>query len=190
MDSNPAARRTAQPLYLLPRRSRWSSASRSTTWFSSCSSTACAGSSSGSPATLVLGRVLPGAAVSILDRQPILRRAGAEAVARAPDAPMLRPALRDQHGRAHRESSSSCCRPKRSRPRPARPKPARVAWQAGLLAMPLVGHHRSRGAFVADRVRRVTPRAALLSTLAGIAISFIAIGFLFRSFAAAASRRA
>jgi hypothetical protein len=39
------------------------------------------------------------------------------------------------------------------------------------------------GASVAERVRRATPRAALLSTLAGIALGFIALGFLFRTFA-------
>ena len=38
-------------------------------------------------------------------------------------------------------------------------------------------------AFVAERVRKATPRAALLSTLAGIALSFISLGFLFRTFA-------
>jgi len=39
------------------------------------------------------------------------------------------------------------------------------------------------GAFVAEWIRKVTPRAALLSTLAGIAISFIAIDFAIRTFA-------
>ena len=39
------------------------------------------------------------------------------------------------------------------------------------------------GAFVAEPVRRMTPRAALLSTLAGIAVGFISGGFLFRTFA-------
>ena len=43
-----------------------SSVSRSTTSSSCCSSTRCAGSSSGFPPELVYGRVLPGAAVSIL----------------------------------------------------------------------------------------------------------------------------
>ena len=38
-------------------------------------------------------------------------------------------------------------------------------------------------ALVAERVRKATPRAALLSTLAGIAIGFISLGFLFRTFA-------
>src|SRR6185436_20149485 len=40
------------------------------------------------------------------------------------------------------------------------------------------------GSLIAERIRRLTPRAALLSTLAGIAISFIAIDFAIRTFAA------
>ena len=39
------------------------------------------------------------------------------------------------------------------------------------------------GSTVSERVRSSTPRAALLSTLAGIALTFIAIGFLFRAYA-------
>ena len=39
------------------------------------------------------------------------------------------------------------------------------------------------GSTVSERIRSSTPRAALLSTLAGIALTFIAIGFLFRTFA-------
>jgi AGZA family xanthine/uracil permease-like MFS transporter len=61
--------------------------------------------------------------------------------------------------------------------------PARVAWQAGLVACLGSGAIELGGAFVAERVRRATPRAALLSTLAGIALGFISLGFLFRSFA-------
>jgi AGZA family xanthine/uracil permease-like MFS transporter len=63
------------------------------------------------------------------------------------------------------------------------PDPARVAWQAGLFATLLSGVIELAGAFVAERVRKSTPRAALLSTLAGIALGFIALGFLFRTFA-------
>ena len=63
------------------------------------------------------------------------------------------------------------------------PDPARVAWQAGLVACLGSGLIELAGAFVAERVRRATPRAALLSTLAGIALGFISLGFLFRSFA-------
>src|SRR5512136_1233567 len=61
--------------------------------------------------------------------------------------------------------------------------PARVAWQAGLVACLGSGLIELGGAFVAERVRRATPRAALLSTLAGIALGFISLGFLFRTFA-------
>jgi AGZA family xanthine/uracil permease-like MFS transporter len=61
--------------------------------------------------------------------------------------------------------------------------PARVAWQAGLLATFASGLIELAGAFVAERIRKATPRAALLSTLAGIALSFISLGFLFRTFA-------
>jgi adenine/guanine/hypoxanthine permease len=61
--------------------------------------------------------------------------------------------------------------------------PARVAWQAGLAATVGSGLIELLGAFVAERIRRATPRAALLSTLAGIALTFISIGFLFRTYA-------
>jgi AGZA family xanthine/uracil permease-like MFS transporter len=63
------------------------------------------------------------------------------------------------------------------------PDPARVAWQAGLFATLSSGVIELACAFVAERVRKATPRAALLSTLAGIALSFISLGFLFRTFA-------
>jgi AGZA family xanthine/uracil permease-like MFS transporter len=61
--------------------------------------------------------------------------------------------------------------------------PARVAWQAGLFATFASGAIELAAAPVAERLRRITPRAALLSTLAGIALSFISLGFLFRTFA-------
>ncbi|MFN8545084.1 MAG: NCS2 family permease [Candidatus Binatia bacterium] len=63
------------------------------------------------------------------------------------------------------------------------PDPVRVAWQAGLMACLASGLIELGGALVAERIRRATPRAALLSTLAGIALGFIALGFLFRAFA-------
>ncbi len=61
--------------------------------------------------------------------------------------------------------------------------PARIAWQAGLVATLASGIIELACAFVAERVRKATPRAALLSTLAGIALGFISFGFLFRAFA-------
>ena len=61
--------------------------------------------------------------------------------------------------------------------------PVRVAWQAGLVACLGSGLIELVCAPVAERIRRATPRAALLSTLAGIALTFIALGFLCRAFA-------
>jgi len=63
------------------------------------------------------------------------------------------------------------------------PDPARTAWHAGLLACFGAGLIEFCGAFVAAWIRRHTPRAALLSTLAGLALAFIALGFLFRTYA-------
>lgn len=52
-----------------------------------------------------------------------------------------------------------------------------AAWQMGLAACLGSGLIEFFGSFVAEWVRKHTPRAALLSTLAGIAIGFISIGF-------------
>jgi AGZA family xanthine/uracil permease-like MFS transporter len=60
---------------------------------------------------------------------------------------------------------------------------ARTAFQVGLAACFLCGVIELVGAPLSDLVRRVTPRAALLATLSGIAISFIAIDFAVRTFA-------
>lgn len=60
---------------------------------------------------------------------------------------------------------------------------ARLAWQAGLFACFLSGVMEFAGAFVGDSLRRHAPRASLLSSLAGIAITFIAMGFVFQIFA-------
>jgi adenine/guanine/hypoxanthine permease len=57
------------------------------------------------------------------------------------------------------------------------------AWQAGLVACLGSGIIELAGSFVADWLRRNVPRAALLSTLAGIALTFISLGFLFRTYA-------
>jgi adenine/guanine/hypoxanthine permease len=58
-----------------------------------------------------------------------------------------------------------------------------VAFAAGLVAAVGSGILEAAGAFVVGRLRRWTPRAAMLSTLGGIAITFIAAGFLFKTFA-------
>ncbi len=57
------------------------------------------------------------------------------------------------------------------------------AWKVGLVACFLSGVIEIVCAFIAESVRRLTPRAALLSALAGIAITFISMDFAFRIFA-------
>jgi AGZA family xanthine/uracil permease-like MFS transporter len=58
-----------------------------------------------------------------------------------------------------------------------------LAWQVGLFACVLNGLMEIGGAFVGDWLRQNTPRAALLCALAGVAITFIAMGFTFQIFA-------
>ena len=59
---------------------------------------------------------------------------------------------------------------------------ATLAWELGLVACVGSGVIEFCGAFVAETVRRRTPRAALLSTLAGIAIGFISMTFALQIF--------
>jgi len=56
------------------------------------------------------------------------------------------------------------------------------AWKAGILASFVSGIIEFLGSFIAHRIRKATPRAALLSSLAGIAITFISMDFLLRTF--------
>src|ERR1041385_280328 len=60
---------------------------------------------------------------------------------------------------------------------------ATLAWTAGIFACFIGGIMELIGAFVGDILRRYTPRAALLSALAGIAITFISMGFVFQIYA-------
>lgn len=57
-----------------------------------------------------------------------------------------------------------------------------AAWRAGLVGCLGSGIIETGGAFVAGWLRRHVPRAALLSTLAGIALTFISLVFLFRTY--------
>jgi AGZA family xanthine/uracil permease-like MFS transporter len=137
----------------------------------------------GFPPELVYGRVLPAAAVSILvgnvayalQARRLAQRTGRSDVCALPYGintvslfahvfliMLPAKAIAEQAGAAD---------------------PARIAWQAGLLATLAAGLIELAGAFVAERIRKATPRAALLSTLAGIALGFISLGFLFRTFA-------
>lgn len=59
---------------------------------------------------------------------------------------------------------------------------ADAAWRMGLLACLGSGIIEFFGSFIAEQIRRRTPRAALLSTLAGIAVGFIAMKFALEIF--------
>ena len=52
---------------------------------------------------------------------------------------------------------------------------AELAWKVGVAACFLSGLIEAAGAFVGETLRRVTPQSALLATLAGAAIAFIAL---------------
>jgi adenine/guanine/hypoxanthine permease len=137
----------------------------------------------GFPPELIYGRVLPGAAVSVLvgnlayavQAQKLAARTGRTDVCALPYG------INTVSLIAHVFLVMLPAKALAARMGVA--DPARAAWQAGLLATFGSGVIELGGAFVAERVRKVTPRAALLSTLAGVALGFISLGFLFRTFA-------
>lgn len=57
-----------------------------------------------------------------------------------------------------------------------------LVWKVGMVACFLSGVIEMLGALVGESLRRITPRAALLSTLAGIAITFISMDFACKIF--------
>jgi len=60
---------------------------------------------------------------------------------------------------------------------------AELAWQAGIVASLGSGFLGLIGSWFANHLRQFTPRAALLSTLAGIALTFVTMGFVLRTYA-------
>lgn len=60
---------------------------------------------------------------------------------------------------------------------------AQLAWQAGLTACLGSGVIEAGGAYVVGALRRWLPRAALLSSLAGVALAFLSLGFLLEIYA-------
>lgn len=56
------------------------------------------------------------------------------------------------------------------------------AWRVSLIGCLGSGCLELLGALIGDSIRRITPRGALLSSLAGIALTFISMGFVFRIF--------
>ena len=61
-----------------------------------------------------------------------------------------------------------------------------LAWQAGVFASLISGIIQTAGAFCTDWLRRHTPRAALLCPLAGLALAYLCLGFVFGVFEQAA----
>jgi AGZA family xanthine/uracil permease-like MFS transporter len=131
----------------------------------------------GFPPDLINERILPGAAVSILvgnlfyawQARRLAQRLGRDDVTALPygiNTPSVVAYIFLIMGPIYQDT-----------------KNATLAWQAGLFACFLSGVMETLGAFVGDWLRRHTPRAALLSALAGIAITFIAMGFVFQIFA-------
>ena len=137
----------------------------------------------GFPAELVYGRVLPGAAISILVGNVAYALQARRLAARTgrTDVCALPYGINTVSLFAH--VFLVMLPAKMLATAAGAADPARVAWQAGLFATLCSGIIELAAAPVAERVRRATPRAALLSTLAGIALSFISLGFLYRTFA-------
>lgn len=63
---------------------------------------------------------------------------------------------------------------------------ANMAWHAGIFASLLSGIVQTGGAFCTHWLRRNTPRAALLAPLAGLALAYLCLGFVFGVFQQAA----
>ena len=131
----------------------------------------------GLPQELVIGRILPGAALSILfgnifyawQARRLMLQTGRKDVTALPygiNTPSCFAYIFLIMGPVYQETQDPT-----------------LAWQVGLLACLLSGVMETAGAFVGDWLRRHTPRAALLTALAGVAITFVAVGFIFQIFA-------
>ncbi|MBD3179813.1 MAG: NCS2 family permease [Candidatus Latescibacteria bacterium] len=130
----------------------------------------------GIPPSFVLTRILPGAALSLIvgnlfyswQARKLARRERRDDVTALPygiNTVSLFAYLIFIMGPVYRETGSY-----------------QTAWKAGLLACFLSGVIEFGSAFFMDTLRRITPRAALLSTLAGIAITFISMDFALQTF--------
>jgi AGZA family xanthine/uracil permease-like MFS transporter len=139
----------------------------------------------GLPRELIIGRMLPGAALSVLagnffyawQARRLMAKTGRNDVTALPygiNTPSLMafvflvmaPVYHQTLEQTHNAESAW-----------------HLTWQVGLFACIISGIIEIIGAFVGDWLRRHTPLAALLSALAGVAITFIAMGFIFQIFA-------
>ena len=133
---------------------------------------------------LVLGRVLPGAAVSVVfgnlfyawQAMRLARRTGRDDITALPYGIntvslfafvflVMLPAKLGAEAAGASVADASL-----------------IAWRMGLVACFGSAILEIAGSFVSGWIRRNTPRAAMLAALAGVAVSFIALGFFFKTF--------
>jgi adenine/guanine/hypoxanthine permease len=130
----------------------------------------------GFPLSFVTSRILPGAAVSVLagnlfyawQARGLARREGRDDVTAIPfgiNTPTIFAYVFLIMGPIY-----------------TRTHDATLAWHAGLFASLTSGIVQTAGSFCCDWLRRNTPRAALLSPLAGLALAYLCLGFVFGIF--------
>jgi adenine/guanine/hypoxanthine permease len=130
----------------------------------------------GFPLSFVASRILPGAAISILagnffyafQARRLARREGRSDVTAIPfgvNTPTIFAYVFLIMGPVY-----------------VRTHDANMAWHAGVFASLVSGVVQTAGAFFTDWLRRNTPRAALLSPLAGLALAYLCLGFVFGVF--------
>jgi AGZA family xanthine/uracil permease-like MFS transporter len=148
-------------------------------------------SACGLSAEFVAGRILPGAALSILagnafyawQARRLMRATGRTDVTALPygiNTPSLVAYALLVMAPVYRAHAGDGADPARAA------EAAELAWRVGLFACLGSGVIELAGAFVGDWLRRVTPRAALLAALAGVGLTFISMGFVFQLFASPA----
>jgi adenine/guanine/hypoxanthine permease len=134
----------------------------------------------GLPLSLVAGRILPGAAISVLagnlfyarQARQLAKREGRSDVTAIPfgiNTPTIFAYVFMIMGPIY-----------------VRTHDANLAWHAGLFASLISGVVQTGGAFCTDWLRQHTPRAALLAPLAGLALAYLCLGFVFGVFEQAA----
>lgn len=130
----------------------------------------------GMPAEMVFGRILPGAAISVVvgnlfyawQGRQLMLKTGRKDVTALPygiNTPSVFAYIFLVMAPTYRASGD-----------------AELAWKVGLVACMGSGLIEFIGAFFSEWIRKKTPRAALLSTLAGIAVTFISMEFAFQIF--------
>lgn len=137
----------------------------------------------GLPASLIYGRVLPGAALSVLvgnlfyawQARRVAAREGRTDVTALPygiNTPSVFAFIFFIMGPVYHSNLDKL----------GADAAAQLAWRIGIGACLINGLIELTGALYAERIRKATPRAALISALAGIAIGFISMDFILQVF--------